>query len=37
MYPAAGVYMVGEVDDGDPTVVCPYQKQYGLNPLNYPA
>ncbi|KAF4125157.1 alpha-amylase [Geosmithia morbida] len=33
----AGVYIVGEVDDGDPDVVCPYQNDYSLNPLNYPA
>lgn len=23
---AAGVYCVGEVDNGDPTLVCPYQE-----------
>jgi alpha-amylase len=23
---AAGVYCVGEVDNGDPALVCPYQK-----------
>lgn len=33
---AAGVYIVGEVDDGDPTVVCPFQ-QYMSGVLNYPA
>ncbi|KAF3768930.1 glycoside hydrolase family 13 /Carbohydrate-binding module family 20 [Cryphonectria parasitica EP155] len=33
---AAGVYLVGEVADGDPTVVTPYQ-QYMSGVLNYPA
>jgi alpha-amylase len=32
----AGVYIVGEVDDGDPNVVCPFQ-QYMSGVLNYPA
>lgn len=32
----AGVYIVGEVDDGDTTVVCPYQS-YMSGVLNYPA
>ncbi len=32
---AAGVYIVGEVDDGDPNFVCPYQ--YDISgTLNYP-
>ncbi|PNP43547.1 hypothetical protein TGAMA5MH_04519 [Trichoderma gamsii] len=34
---SANVYIVGEVDNGDPAIVCPYQKNYGLNTLNYPA
>lgn len=34
---SANVYIVGEVDHGNPAIVCPYQKDYGLNPLNYPA
>ncbi|TAQ85031.1 hypothetical protein B7494_g6643 [Chlorociboria aeruginascens] len=33
---AAGVYIVGEVDNGDPTYVCPYQN-YVSGLLNYPA
>ncbi|KIM98961.1 glycoside hydrolase family 13 protein [Oidiodendron maius Zn] len=33
---AAGVYIVGEVDDGDPNVVCPFQ-QYMSGVLNYPS
>lgn len=33
---AAGVYLVGEVDNGDPAVVTPYQ-QYMSGILNYPA
>ena len=33
---AAGVYIVGEVDDGDPNVVCPFQ-QYMSGTLNYPS
>ncbi|PSS09146.1 glycoside hydrolase family 13 protein [Amorphotheca resinae ATCC 22711] len=32
---AAGVYIVGEVFNGDPTYVCPYQ-QYMSGVLNYP-
>jgi alpha-amylase len=31
----AGVYIVGEVFNGDPTYVCPYQ-QYMSGVLNYP-
>ncbi|GFP60284.1 acid alpha-amylase [Trichoderma asperellum] len=34
---SANVYIVGEVDNGNPAIVCPYQKDYGLNTLNYPA
>ena len=33
---AAAVYIVGEVDNGDPTVVYPYQ-QYISGVLDYPA
>ncbi|KAG0647877.1 Taka-amylase A [Hyphodiscus hymeniophilus] len=33
---AAGVYIVGEVFNGDPTYVCPYQN-YMSGVLNYPA
>ncbi|KAI4148094.1 MAG: hypothetical protein LQ340_005244 [Diploschistes diacapsis] len=33
---AAGVYGVGEVDNGNPTYVCPYQ-EYIDGVLNYPA
>jgi alpha-amylase len=33
---AAGIYTVGEVNNGDPTYVCPYQ-QYMSGVLNYPA
>ncbi|KAI9742872.1 MAG: hypothetical protein M1818_003601 [Claussenomyces sp. TS43310] len=33
---AAGVYLIGEVDDGDPNVVCPYQN-YMSGVLNYPT
>ena len=33
---AAGVYGVGEVDNGDPKVVCPTQ-DYIDGVLNYPA
>lgn len=33
---AAGVYGVGEVDNGDPSYVCPYQN-YIDGVLNYPA
>ena len=33
---AAGVYGVGEVDNGDPKYVCPYQN-YIDGVLNYPA
>ncbi|KAH8820547.1 glycoside hydrolase family 13 protein [Xylogone sp. PMI_703] len=33
---AAGVYIVGEVFNGDPNYVCPYQ-QYMSGMLNYPA
>ncbi|GAB7352422.1 hypothetical protein MBLNU459_g2841t2 [Dothideomycetes sp. NU459] len=32
---AGGIYAVGEVFNGDPTVVCPYQNY--VNVLNYPA
>lgn len=32
---AAGVYCIGEVDYGDPAVVCPYQ-DYLSGVLNYP-
>ncbi len=32
----AGVYLVGEADDGDPAIVCPYQN-YMSGVLNYPA
>jgi len=32
----AGVYLVGEVDNGDPAVVCPYSG-YISGLLNYPA
>lgn len=32
---AGGIYAVGEVDNGDPAYVCPYQKDMsGI--LNYP-
>ncbi|KAK6609509.1 alpha amylase [Botrytis cinerea] len=33
---AAGVYVVGEIFNGDPTYVCPYQN-YMNGVLNYPA
>ena len=33
---AAGVYAVGEVFNGDPAYVCPYQN-YVSGVLNYPA
>ena len=33
---ASGVYIVGEVYNGDPTYVCPYQN-YMSGVLNYPA
>lgn len=33
---AAGVYIVGEVDNGDPDIVCPYQDVMS-GVLNYPA
>lgn len=33
---AAGIYIVGEVDNGYPTYVCPYQT-YMSGVLNYPA
>lgn len=32
----AGVYIVGEVDNGDPNTVCPYLQNLG-GVLNYPA
>lgn len=32
----AGVYIVGEIFNGDPTYVCPYQN-YMNGVLNYPA
>lgn len=33
---AAGVFLIGEVDDGDPTVVAPYQ-EYLPGVLDYPS
>lgn len=32
---SAGVYCIGEVDDGDPALVCPYQDVLS-GVLNYP-
>ena len=34
---ASGVYNVGEVLDGDPSYVGPYQNNAKINPLNYPV
>lgn len=33
---AAGVYIVGEIDDGDPAFVCPFQ-DFVSGVLNYPG